>query len=345
MALTDLLATVGVGAVAAGVAFGATPVVARLAGILGMHDRPADRKLHSGLVPYLGGIAILAGWIVAFLTPGAFAESLVLVACMAALALMGFADDRWDLNPHLRLVAQVALACGAYAGGIRMTPTEMVVADFLLTVLWLVGMTNAFNFMDNMDGLAAGVGGIGALFLGLSGMLFGQKLVMILGLGLAGSCLGFLRHNFHPARIFMGDTGSLPLGFGLAALAIKVEFPGVHPLVAFAVPVVTLGLFVLDTCVMAIGRVKRGEPLVGGRLDHLSHRLLEMGYEVKSVALRMYGAAAALGLTGLLISKLDLLFAVGILTVVVLTGLAAARTALAWPILRGLEARVPAGGL
>ncbi|MDQ3986526.1 MAG: undecaprenyl/decaprenyl-phosphate alpha-N-acetylglucosaminyl 1-phosphate transferase [Actinomycetota bacterium] len=329
--------TVGVGVVAALVTLGTTPVVGRLARVLGMHDAPDDRKLHQSLVPYLGGMAILAGWIVAFLTPGTFAQSAVLLGSMTVLGIVGFVDDRYDISPHLRLGVQVAIACLAYAGGIRMTPTEITALDFLLTVLWLVGMTNAFNFMDNMDGLATGVGGIAALFLGLSGIIFGQQLVSVLGFGLAGACLGFLRHNFHPARIFMGDTGSLPLGFGLAALAIKVKFPGVHPLIAFAVPVVILGLFLIDTTVMALGRAARREPLIGGRLDHLSHRLLKKELPVRRVAVRMYGAAVALGCSALLMATLSLVFGLVSLGVVLIVSFWAGGVALRWPILRGLE--------
>lgn len=336
MSFADFMPTLIVGVVATVVSFVATPLAGRLAGLLQMQDRPADRKLHAGLVPYLGGLAILSGWIVAFLTPGTLAESVVLIAAMGGLGVLGFVDDRHDISPRLRLVLQIGIAVAAYAGGIRMTPTEQPIVDFALTVLWLVGMTNAFNFMDNMDGLAAGVGGIGAAFLGISGLLFGQKLVSLLGFGLAGSCLGFLRHNFHPARIFMGDTGSLPLGFGLAALAIKVEFPGVHPLIAFSVPVITLGLFVIDTCVMTVGRIQRGEPVIGGRLDHLSHRLLVRNLPVKDVALRMYSIAAAFGIGGLIASQLPLP-AAGVVIVVVLTmSILAGTAALRLPIMRGL---------
>ncbi|MDQ3986387.1 MAG: undecaprenyl/decaprenyl-phosphate alpha-N-acetylglucosaminyl 1-phosphate transferase [Actinomycetota bacterium] len=336
MTSTDLILTLLVGALAAGVSFVATPLAGKLAGILRMQDRPAERKLHAGLVPYLGGLAILSGWIIAFLTPGTLAESVVLMAAMGALGTLGFVDDRHDISPRLRLVIQIAIAVAAYAGGIRMTPTQEPIIDFALTILWLVGMTNAFNFMDNMDGLAAGVGGIGAAFLGLSGVLFGQNLVSILGFGLAGSCLGFLRHNFHPARIFMGDTGSLPLGFGLAAVAIKVKFPGVHPLIAFSVPVMTLGLFVVDTCVMALGRVQRGEPVVGGRLDHLSHRLLVKNLPVKNVAIRMYGAALVFGVSGLIASQLPAPAGGLIIFAVAGASVWGAVTALRWPILRGL---------
>jgi UDP-GlcNAc:undecaprenyl-phosphate GlcNAc-1-phosphate transferase len=333
VALGELIPTLAVAVMAAAMSFGVTPAVARLAGILGMEDRPADRKIHSAVIPYLGGLAILSGWVVALLTPGTFAESVVLVACMGALGFIGFVDDRHDISPHLRLGLQVVLACGAFAGGLRMTPTDVYLVDFALTVVWLVGMTNAFNFMDNMDGLAAGVGGIGAVFLGTAGVLFGQKLVSLLGFALAGACFGFLKHNFHPARIFMGDAGSLPIGFGLAALAIKLEFPNVHPLVAFAVPVTILGLFVLDTTVMALGRVLRGEAVIGARLDHLSHRMLQRSLPVRAVALRLYAVAFSLGVAGLAVSRMHTpLAAAAIVMVATAFAIAVARI-VRWPIL------------
>ncbi|MDQ3981670.1 MAG: undecaprenyl/decaprenyl-phosphate alpha-N-acetylglucosaminyl 1-phosphate transferase, partial [Actinomycetota bacterium] len=213
------LATVFVGCVAAAVSYAATPLAGRLAGVLSMEDRPSARKVHGRVIPYLGGLAILAGWAVAFATADAFKESAVLLAGMAILLVVGFLDDRHNLSEKLRLGIQVGVAVMAFGGGIRMSPLDNVVGvqsdvvDLAITVLWLVGMTNAFNFMDNMDGLAAGAGGIAAVALGILGIVFGQQLVALLGFGLGGACFGFLRHNFHPARIFMGDTGSLPLGF------------------------------------------------------------------------------------------------------------------------------------
>ena len=333
MVMSEIVLTVAVALVAGLVSTGITPVVARLAGILGMEDRPADRKIHSSVIPYLGGFAILTGWVVAFLTPGTFAESVVLVACMGALGVLGFVDDKRDISPHLRLWIQVGLACAAFLGGIRMSPTDIYLVDFALTVGWLVGMTNAFNFMDNMDGLAAGVGGIGALFLGITGVLSGQKLVSLLGFALAGSCLGFLKHNFHPARIFMGDTGSLPLGFGLATLAIKLEFPNVHPLVAFAVPVTILGLFVLDTTVMTVGRILRDEPLIGARLDHLSHRMLQRSLPVPGVALRLYAVAGLLGCAGVAVSRMDTPAAAAAIVVAAAVFPVAVARIVRWPIL------------
>ena len=337
MILTGGSGMILVGVIAAVVAYFGTPLAGRLAGFLGMLDAPGDRKMHKGTVPYLGGVAILAGWLIAFLTPGTLTQSVVLVGGMTILGIVGFIDDRYDSSESRRLVVQILVATLAYAGGVRMTPTDVAAVDFLLTILWLVGITNAFNFMDNMDGLAAGVGGIAALFLGINGLLFGQKLVSVLGFCFAGSCAGFLRHNFHPAKIFMGDTGSLPLGFGLAVLAIKVQFPGVHPLVAAAVPVVTLGLFVIDTTVMTLGRIVRGEKVVGARLDHISHRMLKKDFPVHRIALLMYAAAGLLGAAGLALSQSPTDVALPLLGVILAVGAVATFVVLRWPVLRGMQ--------
>nr|MDQ3916853.1 undecaprenyl/decaprenyl-phosphate alpha-N-acetylglucosaminyl 1-phosphate transferase [Actinomycetota bacterium] len=325
------LATLLVAGVAAAISFAVTPLAGRLAGILDMEDRPSARKVHGRVIPYLGGLGILTGWLVAFVTADALKESAVLLAGMTILCVVGFVDDRHDISERLRLVVQVGVAVMVFAGGIRMSPLDNVsgiqsdVIDLVLTVVWIVGITNAFNFMDNMDGLAAGVGGIAAASLGIVGVVFGQQLVSLLGFGLAGACAGFLRHNFHPARIFMGDTGSLPLGFGLAVLAVKADFPGVHPHLAFAVPVIVLGLFVLDTTVMTLGRILRREPVIGARLDHVSHRLLQRDLPVRAVALRLYAAAAACGGFGIAVAvaQLPLAAALVALAVVAFAGLTA----------------------
>lgn len=335
----DIALTVGVGFVAWAVAFGATPLAGRLAGVVGMVDKPAARKIHAAAIPYLGGLGILVGWCVAFLTPGTAVQSALLLSGMGILMFTGFLDDKYDVDERLRLGIQIGVAVMAFAGGIRMSPIDNIFGagawpfDLGLTVLWLVGMTNAFNFMDNMDGLAAGVGAIGAFALGCLGVLFGQQLVSILGFGLAGACAGFLRHNFHPARIFMGDTGSLPLGFGLAVLAIKVEFPGVHPLIAFSIPIIVLGLFIADTTVMTIGRVLRKEPVIGARLDHISHRMLQRHVPLKEVVFRMYASALLLALTGIAIVQLPHAWASLGLSVAFASWLVAVTAILKWPIM------------
>lgn len=145
----SLLQMLAVGIVAALVSYGATPLAARLAARLEMEDRPSQRKVHLAITPYLGGLAILAGWSVAFLTLAKLAQVVALIAGMSVLGLVGFIDDRRDLNPFLRLGIQVLVALVAWTGGIRMTPFDQAFPDLILTVVWLVGITNAFNFMPS----------------------------------------------------------------------------------------------------------------------------------------------------------------------------------------------------
>lgn len=338
--------TLAVAVLAAAVAFATTPIAGKLALVLGMLDHPSGRKLHASVVPYLGGLGILAGWTVVFLRPDNARESIGLLAGMVVLMVTGFVDDRYDISAHLRLGIQVLVAGGMVASGVHITLFEKlelpgaVVADPLITMLWIVGITNAFNFMDNMDGAAAGVGGIAAASFGVLGLIFGQQLVSVMGFALAGACLGFLRHNFHPARIFMGDTGSLPLGFCLSILAIKVEFPGVHPLLAFSVPVVIVGMFIVDSAVMTFGRIARREPLIGARLDHVAHRLIQNCIPVRQIACRFYLCAGACGIFGIMLSVAGQ--AIGLVGVLVALVVAARATlwALALPPLAVTHPRV-----
>ncbi len=155
-----------------------------------------------------------------------------------------------------------------------------------------------------MDGLASGTGAVAATAIAALGLFAGDIGVAFVAIALAGALAGFLPHNFHPARIFMGDTGSLPLGFALAALGTHLSTDGLHPFVATAIPVAVLGIFVFDTSLMAIGRILRREPVIGARMDHTSHRLLSTGLSVRDVALRLYLVSVLYSLIGLTLAYL-----------------------------------------
>jgi UDP-GlcNAc:undecaprenyl-phosphate GlcNAc-1-phosphate transferase len=177
--------------------------------------------------------------------------------------------------------------------------------DFLVTVLWVVGVTNAFNLLDNMDGLSAGVATIAGLAFCLVAGLNGQFLVAALSAAVAGCASGFLRHNFHPAKIYMGDAGSLFLGFLLAFLAIRLKLVDAPKSVALFVPVLILGVALFDTTLVTFNRIRHHRsPMQGGR-DHASHRLVWVGIPVPVSVGLIYALAASLGFLGLLLSRLD----------------------------------------
>lgn len=297
---------------ALGAAFGFTPLALRIARRFDVVDRPGAYKAQESPVPYLGGVAMVAAFAGVILAgsflraPPAGASQLALVIGVAlCLSIVGLVDDLRGLHPIPRFALQIAAAIIVWAQGIGVELTSVVWLDAVITVVWIVGITNAFNLLDNMDGLSAGIAAIAAAYFFLLGAINGQIAVAALSAALCGCALGFLRHNFHPARIYMGDAGSLFLGFMLAVIGIKLQFQGPRQ-VTFLVPVLVLGVAILDTTVVVISRlVHRLSPFAGGR-DHISHRLVFVGIPVKSAVALVYAAGIALGWLAVVMSRVDL---------------------------------------
>ncbi len=294
-------------------AFFITPITARLATSLGLLDRPDPEsyKLHALATPYLGGIAIFCGLV---LGSGVFialpaARSLALVSPIAiaiGLALLigfvGLIDDIKPLPRSVRLAAQIAVSLGAWEVGFRVSATRIGWLDLALTVLWIVGITNAFNLMDNMDGLTAGLAAVSALSFSVIGLTAHQPALAITSSALAGAAFGFLAHNKHPANIFMGDAGAVFLGYLLALIGIRLRFENLVE-ATFLVPVVVLGLPIFDTTLVVLGRLIHGRRPFTGASDHLSHRLRTIGLPVRATVWILYWSALCLGWLGLTISR------------------------------------------
>lgn len=295
-------AAVGFGA-AFSVAFLGTAVARRAAVRLDVLDHPRAGKSHASPTPYLGGLAILAGVVAGTaLVSGTWREVAGIAIGTSLLAAVGLADDLLSLRARTRLGVQAIAAASAIALGVRAMPTGVDALDVAITFLWIVGITNAFNLLDNMDGLSAGAAAIAAVvFLGIAAAA-GQRLVSVLAAAVAGGALGFLPHNFPRARIFMGDAGSLVLGFLLAILALKVEFEVVRPW-SFGAAVIVLGLPVLDTTVVVFDRVRTGRRVASGSTDHLSHRLVSLGLSRTAAVLMLLGGATLLGAVGALVGQ------------------------------------------
>jgi UDP-GlcNAc:undecaprenyl-phosphate/decaprenyl-phosphate GlcNAc-1-phosphate transferase len=262
--------------VAAGVTMAGTPALRQVALVTGFIDRPGKHKSHAVPVAYLGGVAIIigsvSGSIVGSSTPKLGLYGLVGVV----LGVVGLLDDDRLLHPGLRLVVQVGCAALAVAAGIRVDITGVGLFDGLLTIVWIVAITNAVNFLDNMDGLAAGVMVVAASATGVIAALGDQLAVGAMAAAVAGACVGFLAFNIRPASIYMGDSGSLFLGFVVAVLVLEVK-PGVTPPSSFAVPTLLLMLPVIDIITVVLGRLRRGIPVTVGGRNHLSHRLVARG--------------------------------------------------------------------
>ena len=282
------------------------PLVRRFALHFGFVDAPAQRKMHRNPIPLLGGVAIFAGAVGAMLTSYQALPRTVLGAILAGslVALIGLMDDRLRLNPFVRLLAQftAAVVLVHFRMSVRL-PFLPDLANYGLTFLWLVGITNAINLLDNMDGLSAGVTAVAAAFMMLLGSLNGQFVVAAMAASMLGSCLGFLRYNFPPAQIFMGDAGAYFLGFWLAVLGIQLRFPNNVPFVTWMVPVLVLGLPIFDTTLVSISRVRRGlHPFTAGK-DHVSHRLMLMGLSSREAVLACYLICGIFGMTALFVTQ------------------------------------------
>jgi UDP-GlcNAc:undecaprenyl-phosphate GlcNAc-1-phosphate transferase len=285
---------------------GAIPLLRRLAFRLRILDMPATRKLHAAPMPLLGGVAIYGAVVVSLLISPGRRELVQLGGIVVGatwVSLWGLWDDRRPLHPAVKLASQVAAAVVLLVSGVQVLLGLPPWLNVVLTLLWVVGITNAFNLLDNMDGLAGGVGAVAAASFTLMAATNGQYLVGAMAVALLGACLGFLIHNFNPAKIFMGDSGSLFLGFLLAALAIKLRFPDNVAEVTWMVPVLVLGVAVFDTTLVVFSRLRRSvNPFTTPGRDHLSHRLVALGWTRREAVLLHYLLGCALAWVAVLVS-------------------------------------------
>jgi UDP-GlcNAc:undecaprenyl-phosphate GlcNAc-1-phosphate transferase len=287
----------------------ATPLARRIALYAGVVDAPAARKIHSAPVPLLGGAAMYGAFVLALVLFGHlfFVQELIGIVLGATLiSLFGLADDRWGLHAYLKLGGQMLAGVILIIGGAQVQLFAQPWLNWLITLLWVVGVTNALNLLDNMDGLSGGVTTVAAAFFLLFAVMGRppQVLVGALAAALIGACIGFLRYNLNPATIFMGDTGSLFLGFLLAALGIKLRFPSNVPWITWLVPVCVLALPIFDTTLVTVSRLRRGlNPLTAAGKDHLSHRLVALGMTRREAVLTCYLIGGVCGMFAVYIAQ------------------------------------------
>lgn len=308
-------------------AIGGTPVMRLVALRFGVIDRPAARKIHTNPVPLLGGAAIYIAFIVVLLLLGdrRYVSEVVGIFLGATLvSLMGVVDDRWGLGSYIKLVGQLLAACILIYSGVQVSIWGDW-RDLIVTTGWVVGITNAMNLLDNMDGLSGGIAMIAAAFFTLLAALSDQYLVGALAAALAGACAGFLIYNWNPAHIFMGDTGSLFLGFLLAAVGIKLRFPSNSDTITWMIPILVLAVPIFDTTMVFISRLRRGKnPLTTPGKDHISHRLAMLTGSRREAVLLCYLIAGTVGLASIFITQATLVEATivgGALLLVALYGI------------------------
>jgi len=295
-----------IGASALLFAIGAVPVMRRVALQTGTVDKPAARKLHNSPVPLLGGAAIYLAFILVLLFFGDrdYINEVVGIFVGASLmSFMGVVDDRWGLGSYAKLGGQLLAAGILVYTGVKVQLFGGWL-DIVVTIVWVVGITNALNLLDNMDGLSGGVAMIAAIFFTLLAAMSKQYLVGALAAALAGACAGFLIYNWNPAHIFMGDAGSLFLGFMLAAVAIKLRFPSNSITVTWMIPLLVLGLPIFDTTLVFLSRLRRGKnPLTTPGKDHVSHRLAFLLGSRREAVLVCYLICCAFGVTAIFVSQ------------------------------------------
>ena len=298
--------------------FATTPLVRRFAFKIGAIDIPKDnRRMHKKPTPRIGGLAIIFGFTVATLCFAQPSRQLYgTLAGAAIIAVMGVIDDCKNLPAKLKFVIQIIAALVVvFAGDIKIdvftNPNFLsdnpywVLPEWLsvtLTVIWFVFITNAVNFIDGLDGLAAGVSAIMSISLVFISIRVGEYSIAILGIALMGSCFGFLPFNFNPAKIFMGDTGSTFLGFMLATLSIQGVFKS-YAVISFAVPLLILGLPLFDALFAMIRRILRGQSPMTADRGHLHHRLVDMGFSQKQTVFILYAISGVLGITAVLLAE------------------------------------------
>ncbi|MBN1954007.1 MAG: undecaprenyl/decaprenyl-phosphate alpha-N-acetylglucosaminyl 1-phosphate transferase [Anaerolineae bacterium] len=306
-------------------AIGGTPLARYLAPRLGMMDQPSSRKVHLRPVPRIGGVVIYLAVLVAAILLGRqynFAQFGSIVVGATGISFMGLVDDRWGLRPIVKLLGQVLAALLLYATGIYVGTFQQPLVNLVVTVLWVGYITNGINLLDNMDGLAGGVSAIAAAYFALMCAFSGQYLVGALSIAVLGACLGFLFYNLNPANIFMGDSGALFLGFILAAIGIKIDFPDNVTFVTWMVPVLVMGTSIFDTTLVFVSRLRRGlNPLTTPGKDHLSHRLVAAGMTPREAVLTIYVVSFVLGMLAVFVTRASAVEGYAVGGLVVLAGL------------------------
>jgi UDP-GlcNAc:undecaprenyl-phosphate GlcNAc-1-phosphate transferase len=296
-----------------------TPAIRALAHRWDLLDHAlTSRKLHGKPIPRLGGVAIVAAFyapLIALLFVGSELGSRFygdphrafgLFASGGLIAALGIWDDLRGCGARTKLAVQFGAAALVYALGYRIDeianpfgpPIDLGILGAPFTMLWIAGVVNAMNLIDCLDGLAGGIGLIAVITTALLAFAQGDPLMLLFTATLAGALLGFLFHNFHPATIFMGDTGSMFIGFVLATTAIPTNNRSSSS-VALLVPIIALGIPIADTLLAMVRRAARGAPLFSGDRGHIHHRLLDRGLSHRSTVLVMYGGSAVLGLAAL----------------------------------------------
>ncbi|RFU68312.1 undecaprenyl/decaprenyl-phosphate alpha-N-acetylglucosaminyl 1-phosphate transferase [Peribacillus saganii] len=303
-----------------------TPIVKKFAIKIGATDKPNHRKVHQKIMPRLGGLAIYISFIIGLLILNPYnASAIPIIIGSVIIIVTGVLDDLFELSAKIKLLGQVAAALVVVvAGGVQVDYINLPfdgqihfgIFSIPLTIIWIVGVTNAINLIDGLDGLAAGVSSIALITISAMAFLKGDIFVLSVALIVLGSTLGFLVYNFHPAKIFMGDTGALFLGYIIAVLSL-LGFKSTT-MISLIVPVIILGVPISDTFFAIIRRIVHKKPLGAPDKSHLHHCLLRVGFSHRQTVLLIYAIAALFGVAAVIFSMATIWGAMIIIGVLVL---------------------------
>ena len=303
-----------------------TPLVIKFAIRIGAVDRPNYRKVHASVMPRIGGLAIFGAFLIGYsiLLPKDEHTTGILIGALIII-VVGFLDDMFEITAKAKLAGQLAAAIVVVAwGGLQI---EFVNLPFIgqfdfgylsipITIIWIIGITNAINLIDGLDGLAAGVSTIALIAIAVMAVIMGNVFVVATASILAASSLGFLFYNFHPAKIFMGDTGSLFLGFMISVLAL-LGFKNVA-VVALIIPVIILGIPISDTFFAIVRRIRMKQSITAPDKSHLHHCLLRSGFSHRQTVLIIYALAILFGVAAVLFSQATVWGAIMLIVVMLL---------------------------
>lgn len=300
-----------------------TPVVKKLAFKIGATDKPNYRKVHQKIMPRLGGLAVFISFLVGIVILQPVGEDhLWIVLGSAVIILTGMFDDMYEISARVKLLGQlVAAGFVVILGEVHVTfinipffgQLDFGMLSIPITVLWIVGVTNAINLIDGLDGLASGVSSIALITIAGMAFIMGNTYVVVMASVMLAATLGFLYHNFHPAKIFLGDTGALFLGYMIAVLSL-LGFKNVT-MISLIIPIIILGVPISDTFFAIARRILHKKPLSAPDKSHLHHCLLGLGFTHRQTVLLIYAMAAFFGLVAVIFSQATVWGAIVVITV------------------------------
>jgi UDP-GlcNAc:undecaprenyl-phosphate GlcNAc-1-phosphate transferase len=288
-----------------------TPLVMKFAIKIGAVDKPNQRKVHTKLMPRLGGLAIFIGVIAGYFVSGLYNEKMTGIITGAILiVILGILDDKYELSAKKKLLVQILAAAVVVSTGLTIdfiqipffAKFDLGLWAYPITILWIVGITNAINLIDGLDGLAAGISIIGITTIAIMAGAYNKVMILTIAVILIGSILAFLFYNFHPAKIFMGDTGALFLGYSISILSLLGLYKSVT-LFSFIVPIIILGVPIFDTFFAIIRRLVNKVPISSPDKSHFHHRLMAIGLSHRQTVLVIYGFGIIFAISALLLKS------------------------------------------